>query len=68
MRWQAVIVDDGSTNDTPELLRSWAGQLSLIQLAQPAGGKYRAVNRELKAAERELVVFTDDDVIPHPTG
>jgi L-malate glycosyltransferase len=64
--WKLVIADNGSTDQTPEVLRSFADRLPLRTVAEPIGGKNSALNAGLRFVEGDLVVFTDDDVFPHP--
>jgi glycosyltransferase involved in cell wall biosynthesis len=64
--WKLVVVDNGSTDGTPALLRAWSDRLPLTWLAEPAPGKNRALNAALPQLEGDLVVWTDDDVIPAP--
>lgn len=63
--WKIVAVDNGSTDDTPALLRKYAAALPITVLAEPRQGKNVGLNRGLTAVEGDLVVFTDDDIIPH---
>lgn len=65
---EIVIVDNGSTDDTSQIIKAWANASSVpVQsLAQPHPGKARALNRALRAARGELLAFTDDDCRLHP--
>src|SRR4051812_10076516 len=66
-RFEVVIVDDGSSDDTPEVLSAAeaAGDLRLRVLRNdPAGGPAVARNRGWRAARAPLVAFTDDDCRP----
>jgi glycosyltransferase involved in cell wall biosynthesis len=65
--WKMVIVDNGSTDSTPQVIDSFRNDLPLQVLQQPHPGKYRALNSAITAIEGGLVVFTDDDSIPDPT-
>jgi hypothetical protein len=59
-----VIVDNGSTDDTAALLRA-AALPGMTLLNEPVPGKNRALNRALDIlGEADLVVLTDDDVLP----
>ena len=64
--WKLVIVDNGSTDDTPVLLRGYAGRLPLVTLSEPRTGKNRALNAALPYLESGLIILTDDDVLPQP--
>jgi glycosyltransferase involved in cell wall biosynthesis len=62
--WKIVIVDNGSTDDTQQVIESFKSSLPLQRLGQPAPGKNRALNTGIKAVEGRLAVITDDDSIP----
>ena len=64
--WKLVIIDNGSTDGTPELLRSYAARLPLTALSESRAGKNRALNAGLPHLEGALIVLTDDDVLPQP--
>lgn len=60
-----IAVDNASTDHTPNLLREAQDSLPLTVLSEPRPGKSFALNHALRHARGDLVVFTDDDVIPH---
>ena len=62
LAWELVVVHNGSTDDTAEVLAGMAGKLRTV--VEPLPGKSRALNRAMAAARGELLVFTDDDVEP----
>ena len=62
--WEVLVVDNGSTDRTPEVIRAFTEVLPLVHLAEPSPGKNRALNRALPQARGELLVFTDDDCVP----
>lgn len=66
--WRLVVVDNASTDRTRDLLadRVRAGRLPIRVLAETGRGKNRALNRALDEVDGDLVVFTDDDVLPEP--
>lgn len=64
--WELVVVDNGSTDDTPDVLASMCDCLPLHLLYELRPGKSRAINRAIAVAKGKLVVFTDDDVLPSP--
>lgn len=62
--WKLVIVDNGSTDRTTEIIQGYAGRLPLTYLREPVLGKNAALNTGLAAVAGDVVVLTDDDVIP----
>lgn len=63
---QIVVVDDGSTDDTPMIVDAWAEMDRRIQVIHQAnGGLGNARNRGVEAAEGEFLTFLDsDDLLP----
>lgn len=61
---QIVVVSDGSTDATPEIVESFASddRLTFIDLAQRKG-KANALNRGVQASTGEIVVFTDASIL-----
>jgi glycosyltransferase involved in cell wall biosynthesis len=66
LRWEVIVVDNGSTDKTAEVLSRWQTRLPVTALHEPVAGKNRALNRALPVARGEYFVFTDDDIIPAP--
>ena len=64
--WKIVIADNGSTDSTLAVVESYASRLPIKVCHEPARGKNAALNRGLDHISGDLVVFTDDDAIPHP--
>ena len=58
---QLVVVDDGSTDNTPELLRAWVG-LELITHSENRGTAH-AINTGFEAATGDLVTWVSSDNI-----
>lgn len=62
--WKLIVVDNGSTDGTAEILASFLDRLPLTSLFEDKPGKNAAINTGLSSVEGDLVVFTDDDVFP----
>ena len=62
--WKLVIVDNGSTDRTAQVLTSYSGRLPLHSVLEQKLGKNSALNAGLALAEGDLTVLTDDDVFP----
>ena len=62
-----VIIDNNSTDATRAVVESFSDRLSVRYLFEPELGKNRALNKAIDEVELgRIVVFTDDDVTPHP--
>lgn len=63
-----IIVDDGSTDDTEEVVKSFFPPLGGMEgglIRQPNGGKHRAINRGIQEAKGDLFFIVDsDDSLP----
>ena len=66
LRWEVIVIDNASDDDTPEVLEEMKDRLPLVALSEPMPGKNRALNRGLDVARGRLYVFTDNDIIPDP--
>lgn len=67
--WRLIVIDNGSTDATADILTHYARLLPLHLLHQPQRGKNRALNLALEyvlptTLAADLLVFTDDDAIP----
>jgi peptidoglycan/xylan/chitin deacetylase (PgdA/CDA1 family) len=61
-RWEAIVVDDGSTDDTAAVADAYAARDQRIRvLRQPNGGVSRARNTGIAAAESPWTFFLDSD-------
>jgi glycosyltransferase involved in cell wall biosynthesis len=60
---QVIVVDDGSTDDTPRILERWrAGGEGRIVLRQPNRGKGAAIRAAIPHVEGEIAVIQDADL------
>jgi L-malate glycosyltransferase len=64
--WKLVVVDNGSTDETREIVSSFATRVPVTYLFEEELGKNIALNRGLSLLEGDLAVFTDDDAFPNP--
>ncbi len=62
--WKLVVVDNGSTDQTAEILASYSTRLPIFSLREQKLGKNFALNTGLALLEGDLAVFTDDDAFP----
>ena len=62
--WELVIVDNGSSDDTAEVLEQASRDLPLRRLYHSPAGQNRARNQALDSLQGELLIFTDDDALP----
>ena len=62
--WKLIIIDNGSTDGSGDLIQSYSKLLPLTYIIEPQRGKNNALNTGIGVTEGELIVFTDDDVIP----
>lgn len=65
-RFEAIVVLDGSADDSAEMLRAADTPFRLDVVEQEKGGVAAARNAGLRAATQPLVVFLDDDIVPEP--
>jgi L-malate glycosyltransferase len=62
--WNLIVVDNGSTDQTKEVIAAHAQRLPLTYLFELRLGKNVALNKGIERVIGDLVVFTDDDVLP----
>ena len=66
LKWELVLVNNNSTDDTPNVARRFADTLSLVYVEEPRQGLSRARNAGSEASSGRLIVFIDDDMEPCP--
>lgn len=62
--WEAIVVDNGSTDSTAEIVGRFSQRLPLTYLFESQPGKCRALNAGLEHCNGDLILFTDDDALP----
>jgi len=62
--WEIIVADNGSVDGTPGVARNYATLLPIVYLRVAEQGKSRALNEALKQARGDIILFTDDDIIP----
>ncbi|AFZ29511.1 glycosyl transferase family 2 [Gloeocapsa sp. PCC 7428] len=60
--FEAIVVNDGSTDSTPEIASEY--NVRLINI--PQGGLSNARNVGMRAAQGEIIAYIDDDAYPDP--
>src|SRR5688572_12299934 len=61
--WEVVVVDNGSTDDTPAVVRAFEPRLPVRVVREEEPGLSRARNAAVHAARGEYIVWTDDDCL-----
>lgn len=65
--FEVIVSDDGSSDGTPDFLRSYSGPLKIrCHIAPDNGGRARARNRAMDMATGTHVLFLDGDMKAHP--
>jgi glycosyltransferase involved in cell wall biosynthesis len=66
---EVIVVDDGSTDDSLEVIRDWERRDPRVRcVAKPNGGQLSALNAGIEASRRteDIVCFLDADDAPRP--
>jgi GT2 family glycosyltransferase len=63
---ELLLVDNASNDATPVLMQEFAAKYPARYVSEPKPGRSNALNTGIQLATGELLVFTDDDVIPDP--
>ena len=67
VEWEAIVVLDGSTDDSLDVVRRWSSSLpvQVIDLGTNQG-RPEALNAGFAAARGEVLIRCDDDLVPGP--
>lgn len=66
LTWEVVVVNHNSQDDTEAVVEGMAGCLPIEYVIETRRGVSYARNRSVEEASGRLLIFTDDDVKPHP--
>lgn len=66
LKWELVVVDNASTDETPDVIEKWARKfpVALKLVREEAPGTGFARNAGWRAAGGKIIVYTDDDCYP----
>ncbi|MET4456747.1 glycosyltransferase [Bradyrhizobium sp. RT3b] len=67
VRWpnmEVVVVDDGSTDDSPKVIEAFGDRIKLI--SQPNAGQKQASINGFRRSSGDLIIFLDSDDALHP--
>jgi glycosyltransferase involved in cell wall biosynthesis len=66
LRWELVVVDNGSSDNTAEVAAGFGGHLPIRVVREDAPGLSHARNRGVAEAAGTYICWTDDDVLIDP--
>jgi len=64
-QWELIIIDNACRQETRELIERYKQYLPIVFLEQPIPGKNSALNLALPLIKSDLVLFTDNDILPN---
>jgi len=65
--WEVIVVDNNSSDDTRKVVEDLASSWPRLTYAfEPEQGLSHARNHGIRIARGEVILFTDDDVLPEP--
>jgi glucosyl-dolichyl phosphate glucuronosyltransferase len=62
--WELILVDNAGNEETARISSSFSATLPIKFLVEKAPGKNNALNSALDHISGDLIIFTEDDVIP----
>lgn len=64
--FEVIVVDDGSTDNSFNLVKKYRANFSLRVIKQKNSGPATARNNGVKHAKTNIIIFIDSDCVPHP--
>ena len=64
--WEVIPVDNAGNDETAQISASFSASLPLKFIVEKTPGKNNALKTALGHASGDLLIFTDDDIIPDP--
>jgi glycosyltransferase involved in cell wall biosynthesis len=65
--WEVVLVDNASTDDTPQVIERFRSRLPLRAFVEPTPGISAARNRAVDEARGAYILWIDDDALVEPS-
>lgn len=59
---EIIVIDDGSTDDTPTVLRSVGSKVNIVHLAPANAGKGSAIRKGIELAVGDIMIIQDADL------
>ena len=63
VQWELLVVDNNSTDATPDVTNSFESRLPIRRIFEPKAGKSYALNRAISEASGDYILWTDDDAL-----
>jgi len=63
VQWELLVVDNNSTDATPDVANSFESRLPIRRIFEPKAGKSYALNRAISEASGDYILWTDDDAL-----
>jgi glycosyltransferase involved in cell wall biosynthesis len=64
IKWELIAINNNSSDTTLDILNTYLKKLPLTVLEEKKPGKNSALNTGIKHSSGDLLIFTDDDIIP----